>query len=197
MNRLQEWLAGAAATLGPWGIFLVALSDSAFIPMPQGVDALLIAQAIASPSTAYLAAGLAVVGSIIGSLILYSIARRGGRMLLEKKASSGGVARMQRLIEKYDALVLLLPAMIPLPLPMKLFVIAAGVFQMKIACFVAVIAFARVVRYFGEVFLALRYGEQTTAFLKENTLLGVGIAVAIIAVFFVVHRWSTRSVNQG
>lgn len=196
MNRLQEWLAGAAATLGPWGIFLVALSDSAFIPMPQGVDALLIAQAIASPSTAYLAAGLAVVGSIIGSLILYSIARRGGRMLLEKKASSGGIARMQRLIEKYDALVLLLPAMIPLPLPMKLFVIAAGVFQMKIARFVAVIAFARVVRYFGEVFLALRYGEQTTAFLKENTLLGVGIAVAIIAVFLVVHRWSTRSVNQ-
>jgi membrane protein YqaA with SNARE-associated domain len=197
MNRLQEWLAGVAATLGPWGIFLVALSDSAFIPMPQGVDALLIAQAIASPSTAYLAAGLAVVGSIIGSLILYSIARRGGRMLLEKKASSGGVARMQRLIEKYDALVLLLPAMIPLPLPMKLFVIAAGVFQMKIARFVAVIAFARVVRYFGEVFLALRYGEQTTAFLKENTLLGLGIAVAIIAVFFVVHRWSTRSVSQG
>lgn len=196
MNRLQEWLAGVAATLGPWGIFLVALSDSAFIPMPQGVDALLIAQAIASPSTAYLAAGLAVVGSIIGSLILYSIARRGGRMLLEKKASSGGVARMQRLIEKYDALVLLLPAMIPLPLPMKLFVIAAGVFQMKIARFVAVIAFARVVRYFGVVFLALRYGEQTTAFLKENTLLGAGIAVAIIAVFFVVHRWSTRSVNQ-
>lgn len=196
MNRLQEWLAGAAATLGPWGIFLVALSDSAFIPMPQGVDALLIAQAIASPSTAYLAAGLAVVGSIIGSLILYSIARRGGRMLLEKKASSGGVARMQRLIEKYDALVLLLPAMIPLPLPMKLFVIAAGVFQMKVARFVAVIAFARVVRYFGVVFLALRYGEQTTAFLKENTLLGLGIAVAIIAVFLVVHRWSTRSVSQ-
>ena len=197
MNRLQQWLAGAAAGLGPWGIFLVALSDSAFIPMPQGVDALLIAQAIASPSSAYLAAGLAVVGSIIGSLILYSIARRGGRMLLEKKASSGGVARMQRLIEKYDALVLLLPAMIPLPLPMKLFVIAAGVFQMKIARFVAVIAFARVVRYFGEVFLALRYGEQTTAFLKENTLLGAGIAVAIIAAFFVVHRWSTRRVNQG
>jgi membrane protein YqaA with SNARE-associated domain len=197
MNQLREWLAGAAATLGPWGIFLVALSDSAFIPLPQGVDALLIAQAIASPSTAYLAAGLAVVGSVIGSLILYSIARRGGRMLLEKKASSGGIARMQHQIEKYDALVLLLPTMIPLPLPMKLFVIAAGVFQMKIARFVAVIAFARVVRYFGETFIALRYGEQTTAFLKENTLLGLGVAVAIIAVFLVVHRWSTRSVSQG
>jgi membrane protein YqaA with SNARE-associated domain len=197
MNRLQKWLAGAAATLGPWGIFVVALSDSAFIPMPQGVDALLIAQAIASPSMAYLAAGLAVVGSVIGSLILYSIARRGGRLLLEKKVSSSGIERMQRLIEKYDALVLLLPAMIPLPLPMKLFVIAAGVFQMKVARFAAVIAFARVVRYFGETFIALRYGDQTTAFLKENTLLGAAIAVAIIAVFFAVHRWSTRSVSQG
>ena len=62
MKQIQAWLAGVAATLGPWGILLVALVDSAFIPLPQGVDALLIAQAIAAPSTAYVAAGLAVIG---------------------------------------------------------------------------------------------------------------------------------------
>jgi membrane protein YqaA with SNARE-associated domain len=197
MRRIQEWLAGVAATLGPWGIFLVALGDSAFVPLPQGVDALLIAQAIAAPSTAYLAAGLAVIGSLAGSLILYGIARRGGRLMLQKKASSKGIAAMQRQIEKYDALVLLLPTMIPLPLPMKLFVIAAGVFQMKLTRFIAVIVFARCVRYFGEAFVALRYGEETTAFLKENTLLAAGVALALILLFYLVHRWSTRSVNAG
>ncbi len=197
MKQLQAWLASAAATLGPWGIFLVALGDSAFIPLPQGVDALLIAQAIAAPSTAYLAAGLAVIGSVLGSLILYGIGRRGGRLMLEKKASSKGIAGMQRQIEKYDALVLLLPTMIPLPLPMKLFVIAAGVFQMKLARFIAVIAFARCVRYFGEAFVARRYGEETTVFLKENTLLAAAVALGLVGLFFLVHRWSTRSVNAG
>ncbi len=197
MKRIQEWLAGVAATLGPWGIFLVALGDSAFVPLPQGVDALLITQAIAAPSTAYLAAGLAVAGSLLGSLILYGVARRGGRLMLEKKASSTGIAKMQHQIEKYGALVLLLPTMIPLPLPMKLFVIAAGVFQMKVSRFIAVIVVARCVRYFGEAFVALRYGEQTTMFLKENTLLAVGLALALVAAFYLVHRWSTRSVNAG
>jgi hypothetical protein len=41
---LKEFARWAIA-LGPWGIFLLSLGDSALIPMPQGVDALLIAQA--------------------------------------------------------------------------------------------------------------------------------------------------------
>ena len=146
LRRLGEWFSGLAATLGPWGVFFVAFADSALIPMPQGVDALLVAQAIATPDITYLAAALAVVGSVLGSLVLYVIARRGGRLMLEKKVSSKGVAHMREQIEKWDALVLLFPTMLPLPLPMKLFVIAAGVFQMQVWRFVAVLVFARMVR---------------------------------------------------
>ena len=70
MKKFGLWLVQSVSTLGPWGIFLVSLADSAFIPLPQGVDALLIAQSIAAPSTAYVSAALAVVGSLTGSLIL-------------------------------------------------------------------------------------------------------------------------------
>jgi membrane protein YqaA with SNARE-associated domain len=192
LKQFARW----ATALGPWGIFLVSLSDSALIPMPQGVDALLIAQSVAAPSSAYFAAALAVLGSLLGSLILYWLARRGGQIMLEKKASKSGVEKMRRQVEEYGALVLFLPTVTPLPLPMKLFVIAAGVFQMRLLPFCTVLVVARSIRYFGEAYVGVRYGEQATAFLKENALLGLGIAVVVVVLFFVVHRWSTGRLKQ-
>ncbi len=186
-----------ATAMGPPGLFLVALGDSAFVPLPQGVDALIIAQSIAAPSTAYFGAALAVLGSLIGSLVLYTMAQRVGRRMLEKKVRAGGIERMRRQIEKYDALVLLFPTMVPLPLPMKLFVIGAGVFQMNLARFMAVIVLARSLRYFGEAFVALRYGEQTTTFFKEHVLLGAVVVVGLFVVFYGVQRWSTGRVSSG
>ena len=193
LSNLASWLT----TLGPYGLLLLSFLDSAMIPMPQGVDALLIAQAIAEPSNAYFGAGMAALGSLAGSLVLYSVARRGGRAVLERKASTAGVDKIRRQIEKFDALVLLLPTMIPLPLPMKLFVMAAGVFEMKLWRFISVILVARIVRYFGEAYIAIRYREETTAFLKENALAGVLLGVVLIAVFYSVHRWSTRRVTAA
>lgn len=197
LRNFGEWLVKYAATLGPWGTFFVALSDSAFIPMPQGVDALLIAQAIAAPDVTYFAAGLAVLGSVMGSLILYSLARRGGRMMLEKRISKKGVDRMHRQIEKWDALVLLFPTMIPLPLPMKLFVIAAGVFQMSIVRFCAVLLFARIVRYFGIAYLALQYGDETMTILTDNAWIGFLVLLGIVVLFVGVKRWSNRQVRTA
>ncbi len=193
LKDLASWLTA----LGPFGVFLISLLDSVAVPMPQGVDALLIAQAIAAPETAYWGAALAVVGSALGSLILFHTARRAGRAMLEKKASKTGIDKMHQQIDQFGALVLLIPTMVPLPLPMKLFVIAGGVFQMKVGQFVAVIVFARCVRYFGEAFVALRYGDQTADFLQENAVAAVIGAVLLIAVFYGVNQWSTRRVSEG
>jgi membrane protein YqaA with SNARE-associated domain len=197
MKRFGLWLVQSVSTLGPWGIFLVSLADSAFIPLPQGVDALLIAQAIAAPPTAWIAAAMAVAGSLIGSLVLYYLAYKGGRLMLAKKVSPEGMAKLERQTEELGALVLIPPMMLPLPLPTKIFVIAAGVFQMSLWRFVAATVFGRSIRFFGEAALALRYGQETTSFLKQNALAGVGIAVALVAAFYAINRWSTRKVAQG
>ena len=183
--------------LGPLGIFLISLLDSVAVPMPQGVDALVVAQAIAAPETAYWGAALAVVGSAMGSLILFYMARRAGRAMLEKKASKTGIDKVHRQIDRFGALVLLVPTMVPLPLPMKLFVIAGGVFQMSVGRFLAVIVLARCVRYFGEAFVALRYGDQTADFLKEHAVASVIGAILLIAVFYAVNQWSTRRVSEN
>ncbi len=193
LKDLAAWMTA----LGPLGVFLISLLDSVAVPMPQGVDALVIAQAIAAPETAYWGAALAVVGSAIGSLILFYMARRAGRAMLEKKASKTGIDKVHRQIDRFGALVLLIPTMVPLPLPMKLFVIAGGVFQMSVGRFLAVIVFARCVRYFGEAFVALRYGDQTADFLKEHAVASVIGAILLIAVFYAVNQWSTRRVSEN
>jgi len=197
MKEFAQWLADTLVAWGPVGLFLISLADSALIPMPQGVDALLIAQAIAAPSTAYLGAALAILGSALGSMFLYFMARKGGKAFLAKKVSPAGFAKMQRQIEEYGALVLVLPTMIPLPLPMKLFVMASGVFQMRLWNFLAAIIFARTVRYGSEAFIAVRYRDQTMAFLRENAVAGAAIGLAVAALFFVVHRWSRRRFSRG
>ena len=196
MNKLGDWLAAIVPSLGPWGIFLVALADSALIPIPQGVDLLLITQILAAPSTAYLTAGLAVTGSLLGSFVLYSVARRAGEMMLRKRAPEASVDTIRRQIDRYGALALALPAMIPIPLPMKPFVIGAGAFQMKQECFLAVVAVSRFVRYFGEAFLALKYGEQTTEFLRDNITATLVVGGILILAFFLIHHYATHWLSE-
>lgn len=197
MKQIGQWLAGMVTTLGPWGLLLVAFGDSAFIPMPQGVDALLIAHSIASPSTAWYAAGLAVVGSVTGSLILYYLARRGGRAMLAKRVSEKGMTRLEDLTRKYGSAAVIPPMMIPLPLPTKVFVIAAGVFQMPVLPFIVAATVGRAIRYFGEAALALKYGDQTTQLLKDNAWQAAGAGVILIIIFIAVDRWSASRVRRG
>ncbi len=197
MKEFGQWLTGIVTTLGPWGLLLVAFGDSAFIPMPQGVDALLIAQVIAFPSTAWLAASLAVIGSVAGSLILYSLARRGGRAMLAKRVSQHGMDRLEALTRKYGASAVIPPMMIPLPLPTKVFVIAAGVFQMGLVPFIVAATIGRGIRYFGEAALALRYGERTTDLLRENAWQAAAAGLVLIVIFFLVDRWSSNRVRSG
>ena len=196
VRQLGEWVAAAAGFLGPWGVFLIALADSAFIPMPQGVDALLLAQAIATPESAYWAAGLGTVGSVIGSVTLYYLARRAGQAMLRKRITERGIGRLSDLVGKWGAAALIPVAMIPLPLPMKPVVLAAGIFQMPLGSFCLAVGFSRVVRYFGVVFLGIRYGDRAMELAADHLYLVVVACALLVALFVAVHQLSDRWLNR-
>ena len=196
IRQLGQWIAGAAAFLGPWGVFVIALADSAFIPMPQGVDALLVAQAIATPEIAYLAAGLGALGSVVGSTVLYFLARGVGQGLLLKRLSANGINRLRRLMATWGAALLIPVAMIPLPMPMKPVVLAAGVFRMPLVSFWSAISFSRLVRYLGMAYLGLQYGERGLALAMENMYLALVGCVLFVALFITVHRLSSRWLDR-
>lgn len=183
MKTISQWLAQYILPYGAPGLFLVALIDSGLIPMPQGVDLLLFTQVVRDPSRVLLYATLATVGSLLGCIFLYYVSRKAGEVALNRHASPRRIDRVRKQIEKYEAFTLVLPTMIPLPLPMKLFVVAAGVFKVRLGLFILAILFGRVVRYFGIALLAHHYGAWTWTYLRQNIWL-IGVVVAFLLGFF-------------
>ncbi|MBV8809029.1 MAG: VTT domain-containing protein, partial [Acidobacteriaceae bacterium] len=120
-----------------------------------------------------------IVGSIVGSLVLYGIARKGGEVLLAKHIGSRRGARLHIWFQRYGLFTVFIPAVSPIPLPMKVPVFCAGALQVRIGYFVAVVAVARVIRYFALAYLGQRFGRQTFQYLLGHWGLVVSIAAAL------------------
>ena len=147
--------------------------------MVGGVDALLVTLASEHPAHAYFAAVYAIAGSVLGSLVLYGIARKGGEMLLAKHISSRSGARMHIWFQRYGLFTVFIPAVSPIPLPMKIPVFCAGALQVRVGYFAAVVAGARAIRYFTLAYLGRRYGRQTFQYLLSHWVIVVSTAAAL------------------
>jgi membrane protein YqaA with SNARE-associated domain len=198
LTGLMDWFKNLKATLigfGALGIFLIALMDAAFIPMPGGPDVVVITLSIATPALMPLYVLAAMAGSTIGSLILYFIALKGGQTAL-KKFSAEKRAKVQKALDEYDIWAMLVAAVMPPPFPFKLFVLSAGAFRMKLWRFVLAMMLGRGFRFVLEGILAVRYGEQATEILKQHSVkIGLGIAAAIIMALLVKMLLNRRQEN--
>ena len=185
---IMDWFKNLKAALigfGALGIFLIALMDAAFIPMPGGPDVVVISLSIYKPALMPLYVFAAMAGSTIGSLLLYFVGLRGGEAVL-RKFSAEKRAKVQRALDQYDIWAMLVAAVMPPPFPFKVFVLSAGAFKMKLWRFVLAMILGRGFRFILEGVLAVRYGEQATEILKQNgAKIGLGIAAAIIIICLV------------
>jgi membrane protein DedA with SNARE-associated domain len=161
-------LASTLVSWGPAGVLLLAILDSAGVPLPGGVDALLIFVAVLDHSGAYAAAAAAVVGSIIGSMVLFFIARKGGEEYLNRYTSSGRGARLKAWFLEYGLLTVFVPACVPIPMPLKLFILSAGALGVNPISFALVVTLARVPRYFFLAWLGTKLGDQTLPYLRSH-----------------------------
>jgi membrane protein YqaA with SNARE-associated domain len=170
-------------SFGPFGLFTIALLDSAMVPLPGGVDAVLILLSTARPSWWPIYAAAATLGSVIGCVILYYISKRAGRRALSR-FSEAKQRRVKGLIDRYDVLSVLVASLLPPPFPFKLFVVTTGVFRLNIWRFAAAIAAGRAFRFVLEGYLAARYGEHAKDLLaRYYPVIGLGLAAVIILVF--------------
>ncbi len=198
LNGVMDWFKSLKAALigfGALGIFLIALMDAAFIPMPGGPDVVVISLSIAAPALMPLYVFAAMAGSTLGSLILYFVGVKGGEAVL-KKFSEEKRNKVQKALDKYDIWAMLVAAVMPPPFPFKIFVLSAGAFKMKLWRFVVAMILGRGFRFILEGYLAVRYGDQATEILKHNGgKIGLGIAALILIIFVVkmlLDRKNTR-----
>lgn len=177
---------------GPAGILLLSILDSSGVPVAGVFDALLILVAVQRPSVAWICAGLAVVGSAVGNTMLYWAARKGGSAFMSKAAPEGRAAKFRNWFRRYGMVTVFIPALIPIPMPLKLFVISAGVTGTALIEFVGVVLLARILRYFGEAWLGVTLGRESTTFLKTHAWNFIEGAVVLFLVLYGLIIWRDR-----
>jgi membrane protein YqaA with SNARE-associated domain len=191
---LQE-LTAILITFGPWGVFLLGTLDSAGIPLPGGMDILLVLVAAKAPDRAWFAASLAVVGSLLGNVVLYWLCRTGGRRIGERNPPPGTRSyRFRQWYQRYGLITVFIPGVVPvIPLPLKVFVISAGVLRTSVRRFLTVILLARVVRFFGLAYLGIRMGtDGARTFLANNVWTIAGVALGMALCCYLLVRVSDR-----
>ena len=122
---------------------------------------------------------MATLGSITGCFVLYYFGRKGGDVRLLKRFQGRRLERVERLYGRYGGLAVLVAAILPPPAPFKIFVLLAGVAKVSPLHFAVAIGAGRGFRYFGEAYLAVRYGDQAMEFLRDNSQT-VALAVAAL-----------------
>jgi membrane protein YqaA with SNARE-associated domain len=192
---LLAHLTQILVALGPIGFLLLSVLDSAGVPVAGLFDFLLIVYAAQRPPAAWWCAALVVIGSSIGNVILFQIAHRGGRQFLAKSAPEGRIVRFRAWFQRFGLLTIFIPALVPIPMPMKLFVIIAGVFGTPLFEFLGVVVVARTIRYFGEVWLGVALGHDSTGYLKAHVWQFIGSAVLLFAVLYGLLVWRNRTSN--
>jgi undecaprenyl-diphosphatase len=185
---LLEHLTSALVAYGIWGILLLAFVDSAGIPVAIGMDALVLLIAAKDPARGYLGAAMAVLGSIAGNLALFLAAKKGGQ-LARKPPQVQDPRRFRKWFRRYGLSTVFIPALVPvIPLPLKVFVISAGVLGVRLRSFLLVVLAARIMRYFGEAWLGIRLGRESSRYLHENVW-GICVAAIVLtaAIFLLVR----------
>jgi membrane protein YqaA with SNARE-associated domain len=189
-SNLGGWkqkIAAFAGGLGAPGLFLISFLDSSVLTFPVINDLLLIELSIQHPVRMPLYAAMAALGSLLGCVLLFFLARKGGEALFHTKAGDHAHA-IRHWVERNGFVGVLLAALLPPPTPFKFFVLAAGVFEVPLASFASAIALARAFRYFGVGYLAVRYGPDAMPYLAAHKLQVSVFVIALVTVSYVLSR---------
>jgi membrane protein YqaA with SNARE-associated domain len=201
MHRVSEFfqhLAQAvqplAQSLGTPGIALISFLDSSFLSLPEVADALVILAVLHEPSHWLYYAASATVGSVAGCYAIYAVAQKGGEAFLRKRFRAEHIDRGLSLFRRHGMLVLVVPAILPPPAPFKIFVLLAGVANISTGTFLVAVLFGRGFRYVGEAWLAYRYGDHATQFIRENLpAISIWVAIAVAVVGIGIAVWRRRT----
>lgn len=158
LARYTAWIWGLLKVLGVWGVFAIAFADSALLGMP--VDAIVAAYVYQDRKRFLLFIVLASLGSAMGSIPLYVIGYLGGEKVLRKRIPEERFLKIHRSFEQHEFWALMFPAMLPPPMPFKIFVLGAAVFEMRFRDFLAAIFAGRFVRFGLLALLTLWFGPQ-------------------------------------
>ena len=158
LAKYTAWILQLLGPLGIWGVFAIAFADSALLGMP--VDAIVAVYVYQDHRRLLLYVVMASLGSALGSIPLYIIGYVGGEKVLRKRISEERFQRIHGSFEQHEFWALMFPGMLPPPMPFKIFVLGAAVFEMRFRDFLAAVFAGRFVRFLVLALLTLWFGPQ-------------------------------------
>jgi membrane protein YqaA with SNARE-associated domain len=179
----------AMAKLGFWGIGAIALLDSSTIPVPM--DAILAVYVWNNKSHFWLYCLMASIGSAIGGLLPYGLGRAGGELFLLKRVDRERFDRIRLRFERQEFLAVMIPSMLPPPAPWKMFIFAAGVFEMRILPFMFAVFTGRMVRWLILSMLVLKLGPGAADLVAHHAIILVAV-VGLLAVLGFAWWWMKK-----
>lgn len=196
--RMYDWLAAIARWLevnviglpiyfaAPAMVIIGAL-DSSLLSLPEINDYLVVGRCYKYPSAAFYFPLFAAAGSVIGCNLLYTIVRRGGQVVLRKRFPLHSIKRVERAYERFGFLAIGIPAILPPPLPFKIFVATAGALEYPRWKFLLTVMIARSFRYYVEGILAVYYGRRVLLFMKDNGLVIISVVGSLALIGLIVY----------
>lgn len=176
--------------LGGLGLIPLGLLDNSPLPIPGAMDvATLLLSARQQQLWLYYAL-MATAGSLLGGFLTYRLARKGGKAALERRFSRRKVDKVCAIFERWGFGAIAIPALLPPPVPMVPFLLAAGAMQYPIRKFLAALALGRIARYTILAYLAARYGRLIIKFIRVHGhpvalgIIVVLLAIAAVALYF-------------
>lgn len=187
VHAFRHWLF----TLGGPGLIMLGLIDSSVIPIPGSMDAMTIVLAARDGALWPYYAAMATLGSVTGAYLTYRISQKQGEKALKDRLSPRNVKKVTEAFERWGFGAIVVPALLPPPMPMVPFVIAAGALQYSSKKFLIAMSIGRIARYCILAYLGAVYGRQMfAAFLAHGvaaTLVTLGIAAAVGVVLLLMY----------
>jgi len=185
--KLPVWLQHLVAVMGGGGIFAVAFLDSSVLSFPFITDALVMKMCIERPARMLYYVAMATLGSLLGCLWLYWLAKKGGEVYFHRHGGRYAL-KARRWVGSHAFLSLFIPAILPPPMQFKVFVLAEGVFQVPLKTFVLALILGRGVRYLAEGIFAVRYGQDALLFLVSHAGIFILAVIALLLLLYVANK---------
>lgn len=182
--RCMEWIQTPA---GVWTLFLIAVAESSFFPIPP--DVFLIALCISLPGRSFRFAAVCAVGSVLGGMLGYGLGFAFmdtiGARILDWYGLHEKYDVVQGLYQQYDAWAVGAAGFTPLPY--KLFTISAGAFKINFVVFVIMSVLSRSARFFLIAALIYKFGPRVQHFIiRYFNILTIVFLVLLIGGFILI-----------
>src|SRR5215210_6931002 len=189
---LEQFVIGVPIYVAGPSMIIIGALDSSLLSLPEINDYLVVMRCANAPYEVFYFPLFAAAGSVLGCLLLYTIIRRGGQAVLRKRFRAEHLERVERTYARFGFLALAVPALLPPPMPFKIFVATAGALEYPRWRFMLTVMIARSLRYYIEGTLAVFYGENVLSWMKENGALVILIVSTVVVlgltIYFIKHR---------